>query len=122
MAQVVTRSLVDDLDGGTADETVTFGIDRGVYELDLSSVNAGELRDSLARYLAKARRVNTSPRAARSGSSTPARNREQTAAIRNWARGEGMQVSDRGRISAEVQGKFDAAHTASGSERQMAWA
>ncbi|MBO0851506.1 MAG: Lsr2 family protein, partial [Pseudonocardia sp.] len=56
MAQKVTVSLIDDLDGNKADETVEFGLDGKSYEIDLSSGNAGKLRDALADYVAAARR------------------------------------------------------------------
>ena|SRR3954466_12078823 len=113
MAQKVTVTLVDDLDGGTAEETVEFGIDGVSYEIDLSATNAGKLRDSLADYVSNARKAGGGRRKA----AGPARrassggrasvDREQNAAIREWARKNGFNVSDRGRIPAEV---LDAYH------------
>lgn len=116
MAQKVTVTLVDDLDGGTAEETVEFGIDGVTYEIDLSPANAGKLRDAVAGYVAHARRPGgsgsrrrTGGRAARAAgtASRPSVDREQNAAIRDWARKRGMSVSDRGRIPTEV---LDAYH------------
>lgn len=111
MAQKVTVTLVDDLDGGTAEETVEFSIDGVSYEIDLSSDNAVNLRDALAGFVAHARKAGSGQRR-RGGGGAPARrggssgraavDREQNQAIREWARKNGMNVSDRGRIPAEV--------------------
>ncbi len=108
MAQIREIRLVDDLSGEQADETVEFGVDGRNYEIDLSSGNAGKLRDALASYVAAARRTTGRRRgpAAPSVGSNPSRrptiDREQNQAIREWARKRGMKVSDRGRIPAEV--------------------
>lgn len=110
MAQKVTVSLIDDLDGDRADETVEFGIDGKNYEIDLSGSNAEKLRDALASYVAAARRPGGRRRAAppnASASRRPSVDREQNQAIRDWARKRGMKVSDRGRIPADV---LDAYH------------
>jgi hypothetical protein len=105
MAQIREVRLIDDMDGEAADETIEFGIDGKNYEIDLSEENAGKLRDALAAYVAAARR--SGGRRGRAGAGTgPARrpsiDREQNQAIREWARKQGMKVSDRGRIPAEV--------------------
>lgn len=105
MAQKVLVSLVDDLDGSEADETVEFGLDGISYQIDLSASNAEELRDSLAQYIEHARRSGGRKRAAArpGGVSRPAAvDREQNQAIRAWARKNGYAVSDRGRIPTEV--------------------
>jgi hypothetical protein len=108
MAQKVLVSLVDDLDGSEADETVEFGLDGVSYQIDLSAENAEELRDALAQYVEHARRAGGRKRAAttRAAGRAPARpasaDREQNQAIRAWARKNGYQVSDRGRIPSEV--------------------
>jgi hypothetical protein len=112
MAQKVTVTLVDDLDGGTAEETVEFGIDGVSYEIDLSASNAGKLRDSLADYVGNARKAGGRRKAAgparrASSGGRASVDREQNAAIREWARKNGFNVSDRGRIPAEV---LDAYH------------
>jgi hypothetical protein len=112
VAQKVQVILVDDLDGGAADETVTFALDGVSYEIDLSAKNAQELRDSFASWVGNARKVSSrttsSSRPARRGgrSSGSARATE----IREWARENGYQVNDRGRISQEIQTAYDAAH------------
>lgn len=107
MAQKVTVSLVDDLDGGTAEETVGFGLDGKSYEIDLSAANASKLRDALAGFVAAARRAGSGRggrRSAGAGSSgsRAAGDREQSRAIREWAREQGMEVSERGRIPSDV--------------------
>lgn len=103
MAQKVTVALVDDLDGGEAAETVTFGIDGKNYEIDLSSGNADKLRHSLAKFVAAARRPGGARRSGGAArSARPVVDREQNQAIRDWARQNGWKLSDRGRISAEV--------------------
>ena len=107
MAQQVTVSLVDDLSGSRADETVAFGLDGKFYEIDLSSSNAEKLRDVLAQFVGAARKAGRTVRsAARVDAGVPVRavavDREQNQAIREWARKRGMKVSDRGRIPSEV--------------------
>ena len=122
MATMTTVTLVDDLDGSEASESVSFALDGASYEIDLSDDNAGKLRDALAGFVAGARRVDggrrgpgrpkaTAPKAGKAprGPRT-APDREQTAAIREWARGNGFEVSERGRLSATVLAAFEAAH------------
>ncbi|OQO92831.1 histone-like nucleoid-structuring protein Lsr2 [Saccharomonospora piscinae] len=107
MAQKVLVSLVDDLDGSEAEETVEFGLDGVSYEIDLSSENAEELRDALAQYVEHARRAGgrkrpSSKGAAKANARSASVDREQNQAIRAWARKNGYEVSDRGRIPSEV--------------------
>jgi hypothetical protein len=110
MAQKVQVILVDDLDGGEAEESVSFSLDGVTYEIDLSSSNAEALRDAIAPWLGHARRV--SGRAGRGRG--PARGRAVAKAdlgdVRAWARDNGYQVSDRGRVSAEVMSAYEGAH------------
>lgn len=109
MAQKMLVSLVDDLDGGKADETVAFGLDGKSYEIDLSATNAAKLREIVAGYSAAARRPSGRDRA-RSAAPTaprPVIDREQSQAIREWARSHGLKVSERGRIPSDV---IDAYH------------
>jgi Lsr2 len=113
MAQKIQVLLVDDMDGGVAAETVSFAIDGNPYEIDLSAANAAMLRASLADYVAHARRPSRTPRNAvsvgRSRSATRA-DREQTQAIREWARKNGHKVNDRGRVPASVVDAYNAAN------------
>lgn len=110
MAQRTQVILEDDIDGGDADETVTFGIDGVTYEIDLNDDNAGKLRDVLAPYVGAGRRVGGRRSSGRSGGSGGSRSRQDLAAVREWARANGHQVSDRGRISGQVQDAYDKAH------------
>jgi len=113
MAQKVQVLLVDDVDGGTADETVTFALDGVSYEIDLTTKNAKQLRDTFGTWTGSARKVTgrSSARAAR-GTGAPRRSNGSTdaTAIREWARSNGHNVSERGRISAEIKAAYEAAH------------
>ena len=109
MAQKVQVLLVDDLDGGEASETVSFSLDGSSYEIDLSAKNADQLRDALAKYVGAARKAGRAsaggaPRATsgRARGGTTAMDRDQAAAIRAWAKKQGLKVSDRGRIPATI--------------------
>lgn len=118
MAQVTEVRLVDDLDGGTADESVDFAIDNKHYEMDLSEKHAAQLRDILAPFVAAARRaggsaVTRARRAPAPRSSTP---REDTAAIREWAGANGIEVSARGRIAASVREAYENRENAADAE------
>jgi hypothetical protein len=106
MAQKHIVQLIDDIDQGVAEETVSFSLDGSNYEIDLSAKNAAKLRDSLATYVAHARRAargsgRPANGAARRG--RPARgDREQTHAIRAWARNNGHKIGEKGRIPAHI--------------------
>ncbi|WP_328361746.1 Lsr2 family protein [Mycobacterium sp. NBC_00419] len=112
MAKKVTVTLVDDFDGeGAADETVEFSLDGVSYEIDLSAKNAQKLRNELKPWLEAGRRVG-GRRRGRSGPPGRGRasiDREQSAAIRDWARRNGHKVSTRGRIPADIIDAFHAA-------------
>ncbi|RRO17262.1 Lsr2 family protein [Saccharopolyspora rhizosphaerae] len=118
MAQKVTVTLVDDLDGGQADETVEFGLDGVSYQIDLSSDNAEDLREALANYVSNARRAGgrkkPGPRpgsgSRSSGGGSTSADREQNQAIREWARKRGLKVSDRGRIPADIVEQYHQAN------------
>jgi hypothetical protein len=117
MARKVQVILSDDLDEDLpADETVSFALDGTNYEIDLAGKNAKELRDAFARYISAARKVGrgNGGRAASSGSTRPRgggrMDREQAGAIREWARKNGHEVSDRGRIPGSVVEAYEAAH------------
>jgi hypothetical protein len=104
MARKTIVQLIDDLDQGVAEETVNFGLDGTNYEIDLSAKNAAKLRDLLANYVANARRTSRSgsgPSTSRRGRS-PRGDREQTQAIREWARKNGHKVGEKGRIPAHI--------------------
>ena len=112
MAQKVQVILTDDLDGGDADETVQFAIDGISYEIDLSEANAEALREALATYVAAARRLGgrSVRRRAAAPASRPAAERADLTELRAWARENGYQVSDRGRVSSQVRAAYETAH------------
>ena len=113
MAKKVTVTLVDDFDGeGPADETVEFSIDGVSYEIDLSARNAKKIREDLKQWIDAGRRGGGRRRGRPGGSPGRGRasiDREQSAAIREWARRNGHKVSTRGRIPAEIIEAFHAA-------------
>ena len=112
MAQKVHIVLVDDLDGSEATESVSFGLDGTSYEIDLNDTNAAALREALSGYVGHARKVGSARRSGRKGSSSSAATNDGASAkeIRDWARANGYDVPDRGRVSADVRQAFDAAH------------
>ena len=106
MAQKVKIILIDDVDGGEADETVRFGLDGVQYEIDLSEAHAKELRSALGGYISSARRSSSSKQ--QRASAAPARNQE-AAQIREWAKENGYNVSARGRVNSEIVEAYRAA-------------
>jgi hypothetical protein len=109
MAQKMQTLFTDDLDGSEADGTVRFGLDGADYEIDLNTAHAQELRDALARYVSAARRAGSGARRpARVGRRASA-NGLNTPEVRKWAKAQGIDVKDRGRVPAELVVKFKAA-------------
>jgi hypothetical protein len=126
MAQKVLVELVDDLDGSVGDdiETVVFGLDGAEYTIDLNEDNAERLRDILGEFVDVARRTGGrikrgTPAGSKRTAAAPKltvvptaahRPREVTQAIREWARKNGHEVADRGRIPVSVLEEYDEAH------------
>src|SRR5579862_2725248 len=107
MAQRIQTLLIDDLDGGEAAGTVRFGLDGTEYEIDLSAAHSDELRTALQRYLAHARRTGSTTRGAARSRRTSAA--VDTAKVREWAKGQGIEVKDRGRVPADVVEQYKTA-------------
>lgn len=107
MAQRVQITLVDDTDGGPADETVRFALDGVQYEIDLSTANAATLRESLRQWAAQGRRLRRD-RVGRAASVPPSTSQRRATPdeIRQWGRKNGFKVSDRGRVAQAVQDAF----------------
>ena len=128
MASVTKVELVDDMDGGPADETVTFGLDGTQFEIDLAENKAGILRDILSDYVEAGRKVGklgAAPTATqrRSNGSGVRQSREQTQAIREWGKANGYTISDRGRIPSQVQEAFDRTHQPAATQQAApSWA
>ena len=109
MAQKVQTLFIDDIDGSAAEGTVRFGLDGTEYEIDLNAEHAQQLRDTLAAYVTAGRRApGGSRRPARGGSTSPASGLNTTE-VREWAKAQGIEVKERGRIPAELVVKFKAA-------------
>ncbi len=114
MAKQIIEKLLDDLDGGTASETIAFGLDGVGYTIDLSEKNAEKLREALAAYItagarqrraANAWRTETRPNAQRNS-------KGDNKAIREWANRNGHQLSSRGRIPQSVVTAYETAKNA----------
>lgn len=113
MAQRTILELVDDLDGGQADETVTFALDGVEFEIDLSAENAARLRDTIAEYVGHARRTGGRKQrgAAPAKAALSAGNgKPDTQAVREWARSQGETVAERGRVPQALVIRFQEAH------------
>ena len=111
MAKETSVSLVDDLDGGKAAETVTFGLDGSSYEIDLSKKNAAALRKALTQFVDHGRHVKVqSALTGKRNQKRPVPRKGTTpAVVREWAAGQGIGVSARGRVAADVIAQYEAA-------------
>ena len=111
MAQKVQTLLIDDLDGREAEGTVRFGLDGTDYEIDLSAKHAGALRTALAPYLTAARRAPGTAvrRPGRSARGAASAGGPDPTAVREWAKSQGIEVRDRGRVPAGLVVKFKGA-------------
>jgi hypothetical protein len=103
MAQRMEVQFIDDIDGGPADTTISFTVDGTSYEIDLSAAHAEEFRAAIRPFIAAARKVGATTRRAAKGvrSAGPS-----PSAVREWAKAEGIKVSDRGRVPAELTVRF----------------
>lgn len=110
MAQQVKVLLIDDLNGGEADETVTFALDGVTYEIDLNEKNADKLRGLLDPYAGSGRRIGGRSQLRRSGRApVAAKGSGDTAKVRAWAKEKGYTVSDRGRVPATIREAYEKA-------------
>lgn len=109
MAQKVTIQLVDDVDGSEATETVAFGLDGRDYEIDLNGENAEKLRASLADFVGVARGVKKSGRAKSKTGAPKSGSGVDPKAVRTWARDNGIDCPDRGRVPSSVTDQYLAA-------------
>jgi Lsr2 len=111
MAQKIQTLLIDDLDGGEAESTLRFGLDGAEYEIDLSAKHAEALRKALEPYASAARRVSgpVARRPGRNGRRAATAAGPDSTSVREWAKAQGIEVKDRGRVPAELVVKFRAA-------------
>ena len=107
MAQKVQTLYIDDIDGSEAAGTVRFGLDGTDYEIDLSAGHANELHTALRTYIHHARKVGGASRRAPRG--RRAVSAIDTTAVRSWAREQGIDIKDRGRVPADIVAKYEAA-------------
>jgi hypothetical protein len=114
VAQKIQTLFIDDLDGSAAEGTVRFGLDGTDYEIDLNAEHAKNMREALARYVDAARGVGGSARKPARGSSRGPMGDLNTAEVREWARAQGIEVKDRGRMPADLVVKFKAATSQQG--------
>jgi len=107
MAQQIQTLFIDDIDGGPAEGTVRFGLDGTDYEIDLSTAHSEELHTVLAGYVTHARKVagtaRHGPRGRRGADVLDTRK------VREWAKEQGIDIKERGRVPAEVIAKYKAA-------------
>ena len=110
VAQKIQTLFIDDIDGSEAEGTVRFALDGAEYEIDLNAKHAEALRKALSRYVEAARRSSgaTARRPARAGRRTAASGLNTTE-VREWAKAQGIDVKDRGRVPAELVVRFRAA-------------
>src|ERR1700748_1564806 len=102
VAQKVQPLFVDDVDGSPAEGTIRFGLDGTDYEIDLNTEHAQALRDALAPYIGSARRASGAARRPPRGGRKASANGVNTTEVREWAKAQGMDVKDRGRVPAEL--------------------
>jgi len=105
VAQKIQVLLIDDFDGSEADGTIRFALDGTEYEIDLNAEHAGALREALARYVSAARRAGGGARRPARGRRVPASGPNPTE-IREWAKAQGSEGKDRGRVPAELVARF----------------
>lgn len=108
MASIVSVVVSDDIDGSPHAQTVTFGVDGVIYEIDLAENNRAKLVKDFAPFVGAARKVSQR-RPHTAGARQPG-TRVDRAAVRAWAREHGLNVSERGRISAEIMQRYETAH------------
>ena len=109
MAQKVQTLFIDDIDGSAAEGTVRFGLDGTEYEIDLNAEHAQQLRDTLAAYVRAGRRATGGSRRPIRGEHRSSASGLNTTEVREWAKAQGIEVRDRGRVPAELVVKFKAA-------------
>ena len=110
MAQKVQVMLLCDLDDNNVDaaETLQFSLGNAAYEVDVCAKHAQQIRDGLQPFVAQARKTGTASSGRRR--QRTAGTRQETAGIRSWAKDQGIQVNERGRIPASVVKEYEAAH------------
>ena len=109
MAQKIETLFIDDIDGGAAEGTVRFGLDGTDYEIDLSTAHGSELRKTLETYIAHARKAGGTTRRAVRGGGRRSASAIDTVKVRGWAKEQGIDIKDRGRVPANIVEQYRAA-------------
>jgi hypothetical protein len=112
VAQKIQTLFIDDIDGGAAEGTVRFALDGTDYEIDLNAKHSEELRSAIAKYVTHARKVGGGARRAGRTAGRTSRGASSalnTTEIRTWAREQGYDIKDRGRVPADLVAKYQAA-------------
>lgn len=109
MAQKIQTLFIDDIDGSAAEGTVRFALDGTEYEIDLNTKHADALRKALAKYIDAARRTTGGARRSARGGRRASASGVNTTEVREWAKAQGIEVKDRGRVPAELVVRFRAA-------------
>jgi hypothetical protein len=111
MAQRTTVIVTDDLDGSEGANTITFAYEGIEYAVDLSESNSKKLKKALDPYISAARKTGGKrPSGRRSTAAAGRSSSSDTAAIREWARSQGLQVSERGRVPQSLRDQYSAAN------------
>lgn len=109
MAQKVQTIFIDDIDGSEAEGTVLFGLGGTQYEIDLSTGHARELQAVLAPYIQAGRKVTGSARRPAQARRAAPASRVSNTDVRAWAKAQGLEVKERGRVPADVIAQYQAA-------------
>jgi Lsr2 len=109
MAQQIQTLFIDDIDGGAADGTVRFSLDGTEYEIDLNARHTEELRSTLKSYIEHSRKVGGPGRRTAAGRGGRRASTVNTGAVRTWARENGYDIKDRGRVPADLVAKYEQA-------------
>jgi len=114
MAEIQTTTLIDDLTGKHLEpekaDRIFFAVDGRSYRIDLDQAGAEEFRNALAPYIKVASSLGTTSTRGRRAARTASRGSGEQTKMREWAREQGLKVADRGRIPAEIQEQYRAAH------------
>ncbi len=104
MAQKIQTLFIDDIDGSAAEGTVRFSLDGADYEIDLSATHGEELHATLKNYITHARKIGGTARRGTRGTRRPSA--VDSVAVRAWARENGHDIKERGRVPADVVAKY----------------
>ncbi len=113
MARRTQIVLEDDVDQSPAEHEVAFTFEGVSYEIDLNGEHYAELQEAVAPWISHARRISGRRVVKRAGAAPADKESEGPTAteIREWAKEQGMEVSARGRVPANVRAAYEEAHS-----------